>query len=157
MQGDERLDKEVLNVPRPRHDLLVTTARVRSDRRQLQPIERALPRQRTTAIRRVDAILTSRILLADQHRQQRIAPQGLVVVEVFIPQTQPEDPLLEQIDKRMCDLVGIPMIVKAVRKPLQQPSPRLDLAEQHSADVRGDRSASEFGDDVPPAEGLQLE
>ena len=58
----------------------------------MRSIERALASQRFAAILPADTIFPSRILLTDQHAQQRIVPELVMVVEVFISQRQSVNP-----------------------------------------------------------------
>ncbi len=83
----------------------VARANIRSDRRQLQPVERALAGQRFATITRIRPILACRIGLSHEHRQQRIGPELIVVVEILVPQRQSKHTLLEQGFDRVFDLL----------------------------------------------------
>ncbi len=86
-QPQERIHQERLDSSMPGRNLLVAARHAGTRRRQFQPVERALAGQRDAPIARVDPVLARRITTADQHRQQRITPQLLVVVEVLVAQT----------------------------------------------------------------------
>ena len=97
----------------PGDDLLVAALRVGPRGRQFQAVQRALAGQRLAAIARSATLLAGRIALADQRRQERIVPQVVVVVEVFVAQGQGEHPLGDQFVDRVLDQLGIAVIVEA--------------------------------------------
>ena len=80
----------------------------------MRSIERALASQRFAAILPAGTIFPSRILLTDQHAQQRIVPELVMVVEVFISQRQSVNPLGDQVVDRMLDRFGITVIGQVI-------------------------------------------
>jgi hypothetical protein len=58
--------------------------------------------------------------LARQHRHQRIMPQLIMVVEIFIAECDAKDPLPDQRADRMLDQILTAMIAKAIRKATHQ-------------------------------------
>ena len=90
MLFDKDLDERLFQLAVSRHDLLITTVGIGSDRSQLQPIQRALARQR------FPPIPAAEIRLPHQHGQQRIVTQIVVIVEIFKSQTQPGHALPNQ-------------------------------------------------------------
>jgi len=48
-------------------------------------------------MRRIEAILAQRVALVARRRQQRIQPQIIMIVDVFVAQSQPEDPLRQHL------------------------------------------------------------
>jgi len=73
---------------------------------QFQPVQRALARQRLI-----------QIALAAEHRQQRIAAQLLVIVDIFIAQRQPVDALRQHLGKLVLDQQRRADIAEAVCQP----------------------------------------
>ncbi len=120
----------------PGDNLLVAMANIRSDRRQLQPVERALAGQRLATITRIRPILACRIGLSHEHRQQRIGPELIVVVEILVPQRQSKHTLLEQGFDRVFDLLGIAVIVEAGCHFGHQTAARFDLSQKQRAQHR---------------------
>jgi hypothetical protein len=55
-----------------------------------------------------------------QHRQQRIVPQIVMIVEVFVAQRNGEHPLADQRGHRMLHQILAVAIAKAGRKPIHQ-------------------------------------
>lgn len=65
-----------------------------------------------------------------------------MIIEIFMPQTQPIDALPNQFFDRVLDQPRIAMIDEALRKPGDDPRPRLDFTQQQTASVRRDRPPS---------------
>ena len=87
-------------------------------------------------------------LLLNQHRQQGIIPQLLVIVQIFISQGQPIDSLGHQLLYRMFDQIGIPIIGEAGGKLVEDPNALLDLPQQQTTAIAGDCPAIELRPDV---------
>src|SRR3990172_8769852 len=94
----------------------------RSDGGELEPVQRALPRQR----------LFDRTL-AGQHRQQRVVAQLLVVVQVLIAQGQTVDALRQHLRKLMLDPLRLARIGEAARHAPQQSDLAIRLSQQQRA------------------------
>jgi hypothetical protein len=75
------------------------------------------------------AVLALRILLADEHGQERVVPQVIVVVDVFLAKAQAEEALLEQFRQRVLNQVGIPVVRETAGELLDEVKVVLDLAE----------------------------
>ena len=97
------------------------------------------------------------ILLLNQHRQQRIVPQLLVIVQIFISQGQPIDSLGHQLLHRMFDQIGVPIIREAGGKLVEDPDALLDLPQEQPTAVTGDRSAVELRTDLASLLGMKSE
>jgi hypothetical protein len=63
---------------------------------QLQPVQRRLAGHRC-------AVLAPGFKLARQHRHQRVVPQFVVIVEIFVAKCDAKDPLSDQCPNRMLD------------------------------------------------------
>lgn len=156
MRIQKRVDEEVLDLRAVGEDLLVAALRIGADRRQLHSVERALARQRLAGVAPANAILAGRVLLADQHRHQRIVSQLVVIVEVLVAQRQAEDSLLDQLLGRVLDQLRIAMVDEALREARQQPRRLLELTQQDRSGVRADRPAVETGHHQTPPEAQKL-
>ena len=97
----------------PGHDLLVAALGVGLRRGQLQAIERALAGQWLAAVPHFQPILTRHIAFTDQGGQQWIGPQLVVIVQVFVAQSQGKHALLDQFQRGMLDQLRIAEIVEA--------------------------------------------
>jgi hypothetical protein len=111
---------------------------------QFQPVERRVTRQRLAGIARLQAILTQRIAFATKHGVQRIAPQVVMVVEVFIAQHQPLKALAEQFWHAMFDVAGIPMIDETVGQIAQDPAVAFPVTQQDATPVTGEVTTPEI-------------
>ncbi len=80
----------------------------------LQPIERALARKHR-------AILPFRLQLVRQQGQDGIVTPLVVIVEIFIAEREPTNPLADQGEKLMHHQFRRPAINEAGRNPIKQP------------------------------------
>ncbi len=87
----------------------------------------------------------------------KTARGGIVIVEVFVTQTEAERALLDEVQNRVLDQVRIAMIGEAIREPLQDAGPLFQLPQQHAAGIRGDRPAVKPGHHVPPPETVKCQ
>jgi hypothetical protein len=53
------------------------------------------------------------VVLAQRHRQHRIAPQFIVVIEILIAQCQAEHALPDQVQQGVLDQVGAAVVLEA--------------------------------------------
>ena len=123
---------------------------------QLQPVQRARARQRTAPVPLPRALRAGRVRLADQQRQQAVAAQRVVVVQILVAQRQPVHPLRHQLPRRVLHLPAVAMILEAARDPGHQPQPPVHLAQQHAAAVRGEPAAVEAGDNPAASEAVKF-
>lgn len=79
---------------------------------------------------RAAALGAEHIGLARRRRQQRIAPQLGVIVEILITQRQPVEPLREQLADLVLNQILPAPIDKTASQPAAQPEPRIDLAQE---------------------------
>ena len=110
MRLHEQVDQQVLDRRLVVADLVILR-RLRAA--QLQTVERALARKRR-------AVRPLRLELAQQHRQQRIMPQMVVIVEILVAQRQAEHPLPTSVRTCVLDQLGIAVIREAAGKPIDQ-------------------------------------
>ena len=129
---------------------LGVAARLATSRCVLEPAQRALADQWRTPF-------PACLELARQQRQQRVAPQVVVVVEVVVPQSNAGDALRHQCPHRMFRKAGIAMVREARGNPVEEPGGMVRLAKQQCPSVRRDGSAVERGGHPAPLAPLKSE
>jgi len=112
------------------HDLLVATLGLGTNRREFQPVERALARERFPPVLRVPTILSGDVLPSGQQGQQRIKPQPVVIVEIFVTECQSHHPLPEQFGYGELDRLRIAMIGEAGHEGGEDVELPIDLPQQ---------------------------
>lgn len=106
---DERLERRCLQGVRIMADPAVAIRRA-ARRRMFDPVQRALRRQRR-------AVLAMPLELAGEQGQNRVVPQLVVVVEVFVSHGDPHDALRHQRLDRVLDETGIAVVGEATPPP----------------------------------------
>ena len=96
---------------------------------QFQPVQRRLAGHRRTG-------LAPGRKLARQHRHQRVVPQLVVIVEVFVAERNAKNPLADQRADRMFDQVLTAMIAKAIRKTTHQIDRSVGRAQKQRSGIR---------------------
>jgi len=139
------------------HDLLVARGRIGVGRGKLQSVERALARDRLAKILRAAPAGTGWIRLARKQGKERIVPQTVVVVDVFVSQRQPVDPLGDQLRDAVLHPVRLPMIGEAGGQLPQDAGLALDLPQQQPSGVGRDLSAVETSHHVAVIQGVKFE
>ena len=124
---------------------------------QLQAVQRARARQRITPIPLPGSLRTGQVGLARPERQQAVAAQRIVIVEVFITQGNPAHPLGDHLQHRVLDLPGVAIIGEAVGDALRQPQAAIHLAQQDGAAIGGEPAGIETTDDLTTTEGVKFE
>ena len=122
-------------------DLLVPLLFSQLRRPQFHAVQRALARQGGALIAHPSPIFPRQILLLHQHRQQRIASQLLVIVQILVAQGQSVNPLPHQLPHLVFPQLRIPIVAKAARELADDARPLLHFAQQQSPSVTGDGSA----------------
>jgi hypothetical protein len=151
----EYLNEELLHAVEVGDDLLVATIFVGTHRRKFETVEGAFAGQGLAAIALAQAVVAERIFLADQKRQQRIVPQLVMIVEVFIAKAQAEDALFDEIDQRVLGAVRIAIVGEASGKLLDEAKLVFDLTQQQTATIGSDLAAVKTAHDL--AAGKLLE
>jgi hypothetical protein len=101
-------------------------------------------------------MLTQRIPLPHQCRQQRIAAQVIVIVQVFVPQRQPINALGDQFFQGVIDQIGVAVIGETGSELRQNSESSLDLREEQTPAIRGDLSTLEIPFDATSPKPLKL-
>ena len=126
---------------------------VRLDESREQQLVNVLERA-TDLVVAVDAVggtlQTVQGRLAGQQRQYGVVAQLIVIVDIFVPQRDRIDALLDQLGDAVLDAFGIAMIVEAGGQSVEQPEPPIDLAEQRGSPVGADLASVEARCYLPP-------
>jgi hypothetical protein len=80
-------------------------------------------------------ILPCRIALPCQHRQQRILPQLVVIIDIFVSQHQRINALPQHLLQPVLDPRRLPSIAKTIPQSLQQSDPSVGLSQQQSPGI----------------------
>src|SRR3974377_889188 len=157
MSLKEQLDEELLDGPCVTSDFLVPAPLVGADWTQFQAVERALAGQSLTLVSLPDSRLTGRIHLSHDSCQQGIAPQIIMVIEVFIAQSQGVNPLSDEMLKRVLDEFRVTVVSEAGGKLTDDGGDFLGLAEQQAAAVRGDVAAVERRENLTSSQDGEIQ
>jgi hypothetical protein len=116
----------------------------------LKTVQRALPGQRCRR-------LSPAPELADQHAENGIAAQLLMVDEILIAQRQAEHPLRDQGLHLMHHIGAMAPVAKAARKAIDEPDGLVRLPEQEGASIRGHHPAIEIRDHPASARSSEID
>ena len=104
---EEPLDSDVTG-----DDLLVAARRAGTDRRQFQPVQRIATGQRLAPIPFASAFLAGQVVTSTQQCHQRIVPQLVMIVEVFVAQRDAHHTLGEQLFDWVLDQFPSAMVLE---------------------------------------------
>ena len=124
---------------------------------QLQAVQCARARQRIPPIPLPGSLRAGQVGLARPERQQAVAAQRVVIVEVFIAQGNPTHPLGDHLQHRVLDLPGVAIIGEAICDALHQRQAAIHLPQQDGAAIGGEPARVETTDDLTAAEGVKFE
>ena len=131
---EEEIDEQILDRRRIMADAAIA---MRALGRVLEPVERALARQR----REPRAL---RLEPAEHGAERRVAAQVVVVDQILVAERDGEHPLADQRRQLVGDPAGIAAVAKAGREAVNEPDRPVGRAEQQRPGVRGDRPAAEI-------------
>ena len=80
--------------------------------------------------------------------EKRILPQLLVIVQVFVTQRQPVDPLRQHLFQALLDPLRLPVIREAASNAPQQSQLAISLAQQQRTTLGGQPAALELSHDL---------
>ena len=143
---EEQIDQQRLDRRRIVADLVVARPLRPA---QFQPVQRRLARQRRT-------VQTLRRKLAGQHRQHRIVPQIIVVVQVLVAQRDTDNPLQHHRADLVLHQFRRARIGEARSKPSRQLDHPVRLTQQQCPRVRRDRTTIKRCHDMAPFDGCKL-
>ena len=113
----------------------------------LESIQGAAAGQRNPVISRSASLLAGGIGLATAGRQQGISAKMIVIIEVFVAQSQSEDSLTQQILDRMLDPFLDSVIFETLRKAFEDSDSLIDVAQKHGTAIRSYAAPVERGRD----------
>ena len=105
---DSTLDEQLLDLVGLRLDLVVTS--IDGLCAQLQTIERRLRRQRFALIALQDPIPSEWIPLAGDQPMDGIKPQMVMIIEIFVAQDQPMNPLTDKLLNAVFDITRVTVV-----------------------------------------------
>ena len=103
-----------------------------------------------------NAILPGRIRLADKHRHQRIVPQLVVIVEIFVALGNPNDPLTQHRSLLVNHISRITRIGDAVVNCVDQTKPLIDLLKKQRTCIARQFTTIKIGDDGTPSDSSKI-
>jgi hypothetical protein len=112
-------------------------------------------RQGRAAVVPKHPVLAERIGFVAGDVQERIATQLVVIVEVFVAQGQPFEPLRQEFFQPVLDKAWVALIVEALGQRPRHAQAVIDLAQQQRPTVAGERAAGEIGHDFSMTQGLK--
>src|SRR5580704_21924 len=124
---DSTLDEQLFDLVRLRLDLMVTS--VDGLCAQLQTIERRLSGERFALIALQDPIPSEWIPLAGDQPMDGIKPQMVMIIEIFVAQDQPMNPLTDKLLNAVFDITRVTVVDETVRKSSQQTAVALQFAK----------------------------
>jgi hypothetical protein len=153
---EEQLHEQPFDISRAACNLLVAAVLVRADGGQLKAIESALARQWLAPVPLPLPGLTSGIDLANDRGEQGIAPEVVVIVEVFVSQRQGVDTLGHKFLDRVFNQVGITMVGETGGELPDDGREFFSLAEQQGSTVGRNVTAIEGGRDFAGTESRKV-
>ena len=151
---DSLLNEQPLNLPGLGQYLLVAT--ITPERAEFHPVQCRVPRQRLSFGRLANPILSEHVLLPGHQRAERIIPQPILVVEIFVAQRQRLNPLIDQFLHAVFHQWLKTMIRKTSRQPVQRPSLELDLPNEEQSSVAAQMAPAKIHRHFPPQMGLKF-
>lgn len=112
---------------------------------QFQTVERAGSRQRDAPMRRVEAIPAQRIEFFASGGQERVQPQTLMIVAIFVTQRPPLEALRQPRRHRVIHINLLSPVAQTMGQALRQPEVDVPWAQEPSAPVAGECAAGEIG------------
>ncbi len=143
---EKQIDQQLLDRRAVMADLVVKAGRLL---RPLQTVQGRLAGNRR-------AIGAARLQFAGQHRKQGIVPQGIVIVEVLIPQRQAKNPLPRQRRHRMLDKRGSAPVDETLGKPLDKLQSLVGAAQLQRPRVGSDRAPIKTGHNLTVFNGSKI-
>ncbi len=157
MGFEKEIGQERFHLAQVGRDLLVAAVLVGPRRREFESIERALAGQRLAAIPLSGTILSGGVLLTDQHGQERIVPQLVMVVKIFVAKRQAVDSLGNQVFDRVFGQFRDPVIGEATGESIDDSIFRFDFPQQQCPGIGRDGPAVKASQYFPLPEGLKTE
>jgi len=137
MRLQKMIDHQTVDRPVITANLLVRIIH-RASPGQLQPIQCALAGQRFSAVLLDATVFSFHIFFTNHYGHCRIAPQLIMIVQIFISQIDSIHALPHQFLNREFYESRISVVPETRRKPPDDSRPLLGLAQQQTASIAGD-------------------
>jgi hypothetical protein len=95
------------------------------------------------------------VLFADQHRQHRVMPEPVMIVQILVPEAEAEQTLFEQIDHRVLSHSGTRWSVKQAANRSMKPNRSSIWRDRIPPPSDGTRSPIKSRRDVPSVDLLK--
>ena len=120
---------------------------IRVLRAQFQAVQSRRARQRRAAMIAATALRAEHIRLARRRRQQRVAPQLRVIIEILVAQRQRVNALREQLPRAVIDELRIAPVQETARQSAGDAQALINLPEQERAAIAAEPAAGKIRDD----------
>jgi len=124
---------------------------------QLQPVQCRRTRQCDATVLWVEPVPPQWIDLLAGRRQERIAPQSLMIIEILVAQRQPVDALRQQLLRRVINETPVTPVRKTPSQCLGHTKARVDLPKQQHPAITRQRTTGKIGHHFSRTEVLKLE
>ena len=114
---------------------------------QLQAIERGGAGQRIALILFAAPIQAQRVALVCGHRDERVAPQRVMIVEILVTGGQAQHALGKELAEGMLDKEGLACVAKTGGQAAGQSQGAVELTQQEQTAIAAEVSSGEIGDD----------
>jgi hypothetical protein len=156
-QGFHReIQEEVFDFSRVGFDRFVSLRSTVFDG-EFEAVESGFPRERFALVAFVLASRPKWIALTAGYGEEGIVTKPVVIVEVFVAQSEAEDSLAQQFAHRMLDELRIAEIFKASGELFYHPVMLVGFAEKKRASVTGEVATLEVGDHSFGFQALKFE
>ncbi len=122
---------------------------------KLQPVEGGGTGTGGAAVFLKTASGSQGLLFTDDGSQQRVVAQLRVIVEIFVAQTQRENPLADEFLNGMLQPAGVAFILEAGSQSAADTQTGVDLLQAQGASVAGEEPSGEIGDNFTRTEVLK--
>ena len=157
MRVEKQIDQQVGHAVQIGDDFAIGRIGIGSDLGQLEPIQRTLAGHRHATVGLSASLLAFQILLAHASGDQRIGPQPIVIIQIFVSQAEPINPLPDEVEHGMFDQLWIAMIGKTVSIPFQHAKHPIDLGDQRHTTVADNISPVKIGGQHPLAQPVKFD
>ena len=117
---EKAIDEEVLDSIMIGYDFLISSCLRQVLGSQFQPIQGAFSSQCAAPVTAAFAVGSCRVLFSRSRRQKCIPAQCIVVIQIFISASEPQNPLRNQLQHRMLDAARVAVILEASSECLQK-------------------------------------
>ena len=114
-------------------------------------------RQRLAPVLLAEPVLAEHVGLACQERMERVEPQSVVVVEVFVAKSQCPDALTQKLAHLVLDQARQPVVAKTPRQSLNESHLQVHPSQKHCPAVAAKVAPGKIRRHFAASVGLKLE